>query len=124
MRRADLAPAGLYNALARTNILTSAVRLEASPEKRVDMFAVYRLLWLAAREDGFSSTGVRDARGQSGRFAGTQVEGRVRYWLIPSRLRFEYDGLVLAKGRFLQDAPNATRKKLSFYNSANLTISF
>lgn len=124
MRRADLAPAGLYNALARTNILTSAVRLEASPDKRMDMFAVYRLLWLAAREDSFSSTGVRDARGQSGRFAGTQVEGRVRYWLIPSRLRFEYDGLVLAKGRFLQDAPNATRKKLSLYNSANLTISF
>jgi hypothetical protein len=123
MRRADLAPAGLYNALARTNILTPGVRMEVSPGKRLDMFVAGRLMWLAAREDSFSSTGVRDASGASGRFAGRQVEGRLRYWIIPARLRFEYDGLVLDKGRFLRDAPNAPAKHATFYNSFNLTIS-
>lgn len=124
MRRADLAPAGLYNALARANIETAGVRLEATPSKRIDWFAAYRPMWLAARGDSFSSTGVRDATGRSGRFAGHQFEARIRYWLIPSRLRFEFDGLVLAKGRFLKSAPNATPGSTTRYGSFNLMASF
>jgi len=123
MRRADLAPAGLYNALARTNIETLGSRLEARPDPRLDWFAAYRLMWLATRQDSFSSTGVRDATGKSGDFAGHQLEGRVRYWLIPKRLQFECDGLLLSKGRFLRDAPNATAGKWTRYVSFNLTAS-
>ena len=52
------------------------------------------------------------------------MEGRVRYWIVPSRLRFEFDGLLLAKGRFLRDAPNATAGKWTRYTSFNLTASF
>jgi hypothetical protein len=120
MRRADLAPAGLYNALARTNIETVGIRLEAKPSKRLDWFVAYRPLWLAARQDSFSSTGVRDASGRSGDFAGHQLEGRVRYWLVPKRLQFEFDGVLLAKERFLRDAPNATAGKYTRYVSFNL----
>lgn len=121
MRRADLAPAGLYNAIARTNILTPGIRLEATPGKRWDWFATYRPLWLASRTDVFASSGVRDA---AGRFAGHQAEARLRYWLIPARLRFEFDGLLLAKGRFLQDAPNAPAGRWTRYTSFNLTTAF
>ncbi len=124
MRRADLAPAGLYNAIARTNIVTPGIRFEATPSKRWDWFAVYRTMWLASRTDAFSSTGVRDSAGQSGSFAGHQLEGRVRYWIIPARLRFEFDGLLLAKGRFLRYAPNAPVGKWTRYTSFNLTASF
>lgn len=105
MRRADLAPAGLYNAVARANIMTPGIRLEATPSKRLDWFAVYRGMWLAANEDSFSTTGVRDAAGRSGDFAGHQFEARVRYWLVPARLRFEFDGLLLAKGAFCATRP-------------------
>jgi len=124
MRRADLAPAGLYNALARTNIETIGVRIEAKPSKRFDWFAVYRAIWLPARHDSFSSTGVRDATGRSGDFAGHQLEGRLRYWIVPKRLQFEFDGLVLSKGRFMQNAPNASAGKRTRYASFNLTASF
>jgi len=124
MRRADLAPAGLYNAVARTNIMTPGIRLEATPAKRWDWFAAYRALWLASRTDAFSTTGVRDAAERSGRFAGHQMEARLRYWVVPSRLRFEFDGLLLAKGRFLRDAPNAPAGKWTRYSSFNLTASF
>ncbi|HEX7743152.1 MAG TPA: alginate export family protein [Sphingobium sp.] len=116
MRRADLAPAGLYNAVARANIVT--------PGKRWDAFAVYRPMWLESRTDAFSTTGVRDGAGRSGRFAGHQLEGRVRYWITPERLRFEFDGLLLAKGRFLREAPNAPPGKWTRYTSFNLTASF
>ncbi|MDP5280081.1 alginate export family protein [Sphingomonas sp. DG1-23] len=124
MRRADLAPAGLYNAVARANIMTPGIRLEVAPSKRLDAFAVYRAMWLAADEDSFSTTGVRDASGRSGDFAGHQLEARVRYWLVPARLRFEFDGLLLAKGRFLRDAPNAPAGRWTRYGSFNLTASF
>lgn len=124
MRRADLAPAGLYNAVARTNIVTPGIRLEATPDKRWDGFAVYRAMWLASRADAFSTTVVRDRDGRSGNFAGHQIEARARYWIIPSRLRFEFDGLLLAKGRFLRDAPNAPAARWTRYSSFNLTASF
>ncbi len=124
MRRGELAPAGLYNAVGRTNLISPVLRIEASPTKRLDAFAAYRPLWLASRYDSFSTTGVRDASGNSGRFAGHQIEARLRYWLIPKRLRLEWDGLLLAKGRFLKDAPNAPQGGTTIYNSFNATISF
>ena len=124
MRRGELAPAGLYNAVGRTNLLSPVLRIEAIPTKRLDAFVAYRPLWLASRFDSFSTTGVRDASGSSGRFAGHQVEARVRYWLIPKRLRLEWNGLLLAKGRFMRHAPNAPAGGDTFYNSFNATISF
>lgn len=124
MRRADLAPSGLYNAIARTNLMTTGLRVEAAPSTRLDGFATYRAMWLAAREDAFSSTNVRDSSGQSGRFAGHQMEARLRYWIIPARLRFEFDGVLLAKGRFLREAPNAPAGNWTRYASFNLTAMF
>lgn len=81
-------------------------------------------MWLASRTDAFSTTGVRDSSGRSGNFAGHQIEARARYWIIPSRLRFEFDSLLLAKGRFLTEAPSAPPKKWARYTSFNLTASF
>ena len=124
MRRADLAPSGLYNAVGRANILATGVRIEATPSKRLDWFAAYRPMWLASSQDSFSTTGVRDVSGQSGDFAGHQLEARLRYWLVPARLRFEADGLLLAKGRFLREAPNAPAGRTTRYGSLNLTASF
>lgn len=49
---------------------------------------------------------------------------RVRYWLIPERLRLEWNDVYLAKGRFLREAPNAPAGEDIFYNSSNATISF
>ncbi len=98
--------------------------MEASPSKAVDWFIGYRLMWLADRSDAFSTTGVRDAAGRSGSFAGHQIDARLRRWLVPDRLRFEVDGVWLAKGRFLRDAPNAPPSRDTRYLSLNLTASF
>jgi hypothetical protein len=67
---------------------------------------------------------VRDASGRSGDFAGHQIEARIRYWLVPAQLRFEFDGLLLAKGRFLLDTPNAPPGNWTRYGSFNVTASF
>ena len=124
MRRAELAPAGLYNAVGRANLLSPGIRVEAVPGKRSDGFLAYRALWLASATDSFSTTGVRDARGRSGRFAGHQFEARVRHWLVPNALRLEGNALYLAKGRFLERAPNAPRNGDTLYTSLNLMAFF
>lgn len=123
MRRADLAPAGLYNAVLRSNIVSPGLRVETLPSKRTDLMVTLRPMWLAAREDSFSSTGVRDVSGRSGRFAGTQFDGRVRHLLTPW-LRLELDAVLLAKGRFLRDAPNAPAGRWTRYVSMNATATF
>jgi hypothetical protein len=123
MRRADLAPAGLYNAVGRANVVTAGLRYEAAPGKRLDLMACYRPMWLADRRDAFSTTGVRDANGRSGAFAGHQIDARLRHWLIPAQLRAEIDAVVLFKGRFLREAPNAPPGRTTRYISLNLTAS-
>ncbi len=107
LRRGDFSPSGIFAAIGRANILTPGLRVEIAPSPRWDAFMTTRVMWLAAREDSFSTTGVRDPSGRSGRFAGTQIEGRVRYWIVPERLRAEVNGVWLDKGRFLRRAPNA-----------------
>jgi hypothetical protein len=124
MRRADLAPAGIYAQIGRTNILTPGVRLEIAPSRRFDGFFSYRAMWLADRHDAFSTTGVRDPAGRSGRFAGHQWEGRIRWTLLPDRLRAEVNATLLSKGRFLRDAPNAPSGRTVHYASAALTKQF
>jgi hypothetical protein len=125
MRRADFGPSGIYAAIGRTNIITPAVRLEVEPSERLDAFVAYRAMWLASKSDSFSTTGVRDAAGRSGSFAGHQLEGRVRYWAVPDLIRLEANALWLAKGEFLTDAPNAPATgDSSTYIALSTVISF
>lgn len=124
MRRADFAPSGIYNSVGRANLSSPGVHLEAIPGPRLDLLLDYRALWLDSRTDSFSTTGVRDASGQSGDFAGHQVDSRVRYWLVPQFLRLEGDVVLLFKSRFLRDAPNAPPTGDTHYASVNLTATF
>jgi hypothetical protein len=123
-RRADFGPLSLYGPVGRANLVSPGLRVEAKPSKRLDMMAAVRGLWLTERTDTFASTGVRDASGASGRYAGMQVEVRARRWLIPDRLRLEAGGAYLAKGRFLASAPNAPRTGDTRYGFIDLSASF
>jgi hypothetical protein len=40
-----------------------------------------------------------------------------RYRLLPKRRRLERVSVLLAKGRFLEAAPNAPSKDMTFYNA-------
>ena len=121
MRRTDLAPAGLFNAIGRTNLTSLGVRFETAPSKQFDTMLAWRGLWLASPTDSFSTTGVRDATGLSGDFGGHLLDARVRWWVKPDILRLEADYIYLAKGRFLETAPNAPSPIDTRYLSLNLT---
>ncbi len=124
MRRADLAPSGIYNAVGRANLQSMGLRIEATPSARLDVMGTYRVLWAADRTDSFSTTGIRDASGAAGRFAGQQLDGRVRYWIVPQKLRAEVNGVWLVRGDLLRGAPNASPHGDTHYLSAAITLSY
>ncbi len=124
MRRSDLAPAGLYNAVGRANLSTPGARIEIAPSPRWDAFVSYHALWLAEATDSFSTSGVRDPSGRAGSFAGHQIDARLRWWVRPQALRLELDGVLLTKGRFLREAPNAPAGGTTAYGAFNLTAAF
>lgn len=123
-RRDDFGPSGTYAALARRNISAPGVRFEAKPADRFEILTDYRGIWLASRYDGFYD--LTDPTGRSGRFAGQQVEGRLRYWVIPNRLRLESNFAVLFKGAFLRNVPEAVARKASTvrFLETNLLVTF
>lgn len=123
-RRFEYPPSGIFAAVGRANISGPSLRLEAAPGKRLDVMALYRAMWLASRRDAFSTTGVIDATGASGRFAGHQIDTRLRYWVVPALLRAEVNYDFVAKGRFLTDAPNAPRTGDAHYLTAGFTATF
>lgn len=124
MRRADLGPAGIYNAIGRANISAPRIRAEIAPSSRWDAFATWKPMWLAEKTDSFSTTSVRDPSGESGSFAGHQFDMRVRYWLVPKFLRGEVNAVWLAKGRFLTEAPNAPQTGDTHYLATAVTATF
>jgi len=124
LRRADFSPAGLYGEVVRSNLRAAGGRVELAPGKRFDTLFDIRALWLASATDAFASTGVRDASGRSGDYAGTQFDMRARYWLIPKALRGEINLDYLAKGRFLKTAPNAPATGDTRYAAVSVTAFF
>jgi hypothetical protein len=124
MRRAEIAPSGLYNAVGRANLVAAGLRLEVEPSARWDAFVTWKALFLDEATDAFSTSGVRDVSGLAGEFAGNQVDARVRYWLAPRRLRLELTGVVLAHGGFLKKAPNGPDGGATAYGAIDVTALF
>lgn len=120
----EFSPSGLFAAVSRTNLASAAVRAEFNPSTRLDAHLTLRGVWLASPTDAFANSGVRDPSGAAGDHVGTQIDGRVRYWLAPGRLQLGAGFAVLLKGRFLRDAPNAPATGDTHYGFTDLTVSF
>jgi hypothetical protein len=100
------------------------LRLEVTPDKRLDATIFYRGLWLDQSRDAFGSTGLRDATGRSGTFAGHQIEGRARYWLVPGNVRLEVGAATLIRGDYLTSVPGRTNEGDTLYGYTDLTFTF
>ena len=120
----DFGPTSYYGALTRTNIVSPFARLDVKPSKRADAQATLRPLWLASATDSFANTGVRDSTGSASKWAGLQLDARVRRSLIPDRLRASAGFALLFKGRFLHDAANAPNTGDTHYGYLELTANF
>lgn len=123
-RRPDFGPTGIYGPLGRSNISAPGFRFEVRPNSRWDGFIHYQALYLDEARDSFANTGVRDASGASGDFAGHQIEARARYWIVPRAVRLDFGAATLIQGEFLENAPNATGEGDTVYGYADVTWTF
>ena len=123
-RRSDFGPTAIYGPLSRSNLSSPGVRVELKPSSEWDGFVMYRALWLDSATDSFANTGIIDASGASGKFAGHQVEWRLRKWLVPKLLRLDTGGAILIDGRFIRNAPNANAFGNTAYFYSDLTATF
>ena len=121
-RRFEFGPNGLYGPFSRANIVSPSLRLEVAPSKRTDAMVAWRSAWAQNARDSFAATGVRDASGATGRFAGHQIEARVRHWIVPGLLQVDAGGAVLIKRGLLRDAPNAPATGNTRYGYVDLLL--
>ena len=123
-RRLDFGPTGIYGAFARSNLVSPGLRLNLKPSPRTQLMACYRGFWLESRRDGWTTSGLRDASGTSGRFVAQQVEARARYALIPGNVDLEFGVTAAFDGRFMREAPGSPAEGDLFYSYGHVRFTF
>jgi hypothetical protein len=123
-RRFEYGPTGIHGPFARTNISSPGFRLEATRGATLDVLLGYRAVWLASARDALSSAGLQDPSGASGDFVGHQLEARIRYRLASDTVELELGGAWLAKGQFLENAPNASDSGNTTYVYGSVILAF
>lgn len=120
-RAFELGPTGYYGALARSNLSSLGVRLEAAPRGGVELVAVYRLAWLASKWDAWTTTGLRDVTGAAGGFLGQQAEARLR--VRPGGVPFvvESGAAALVRGRFARETSGTGGAALYLFTQLTLS---
>ncbi|UCG86065.1 MAG: alginate export family protein [Gemmatimonadota bacterium] len=105
-RRFEFGPTGIYGAFTRSNINSPAVRAEVQPHRKLDGFLAYRPAWLAQARDRWITTLIWDTEGMSGTALGHQIEGRLRWLILPENITLEAGFAHLVLGEFPKKAPN------------------
>lgn len=123
-RRFEFGPTGIYGAVARSNLRSPEVRASLQPFRRVETSVCHRGLWLESPFDAFTAAGVRDSSGRSGSFVGQQLEGRIRWDVVPGNCRLDTGVTALFKGSFLEKAPNANPNGDALYAWVEWTFTF
>lgn len=122
-RRFEFGPTGIHGAFARTNIISPGLKWLFTPIKNNAFYVAYRAIWLESPTDQQSSSGLRDSNGNSGRFAGHQLEARWRLDLSKP-LQLEIGGAYLWKGDFLKNAPKAPDSDNTTFLYSQITYKF
>lgn len=105
--RFDHGPTGVFGEFGRVNILSPGWRLILTPAAKWNVMIAHRGYWLASTRDGQGRSGLVDGIGASGRFAGQQIETRIRWDVRPQNVRLEFGAAHVFHGRFMRNAPGA-----------------
>ena len=123
-RRFEYGPTGVFGPFARSNILTPGLRLKLTPHQGTKVMLATRLHYLASDRDAWTTSGLVDPAGNSGRFIGQFAEVRVRHDIVPKSLQLEVGFARLFAGGFIDNAPNATTQGNTNYAYGALTFTF
>ncbi len=122
-RRWEYGPTGIFGAIARSNLSSPELRLEVKPDARCDAMFAWRGIWLAQGRDQWTTARLTDSTGLTSNFVGHQIEGRVRYNLVPKSLLFDVGAAHVFAGDFMNDVAQS-RGEDSTYVYAQLNFTF
>ena len=123
-RRWEFGPTGIYGALTRSNILSPGIALRSQPGPSTDFRIDYRAAWLASKRDVMPTAALRDPDGNSGSFAGHQIDLRWRWWSASRNLTVDLTAAYLWKGEFLEKAPGAPPPSNTAYAYVSTALAF
>lgn len=118
-RRFAYGPTGIYGAIARANLVSPEIRVQAS-RGRVSGLLAGRHVALASSRDAWTTASLQDPTGASGTAVGQQLEGRVRWEVAPENVRLEVGAVRLWRDRFARTAPGAPEGADPFYGYAQV----
>jgi Alginate export len=107
-RRFEFGPTGILGLIARANLISPGLRTFLEPNPRWRVMLAHRLVYLESDQDAWSSAGIVDPAGASGRYVGQTSEFSVSYEVLPKNLWIEVGAQHLFAGSFVEEAPNAT----------------
>ena len=105
--RFEHGPTGIFGEFGRVNILSPGWRLVLRPRPDLGVMFAHRGYWLASARAGQGRSGLVDATGASGSYAGQQLETRVRWEVVPRNVRLELGAVHVFHGGFMRNAPGA-----------------
>ena len=123
-RRTDLNNTSIHGPLTPANLSAPGVRLRVKPNNRLDGWFQYHAASLASARDRWVIAKRRDPLGQSGKFIGHTLDARLRYWLLPQRVRLEVGASVLLAGDFVRQAPDKPEAEDTYFGYVQATLHF
>ncbi len=103
-RRFDFGPTSIYGPFARANIISPGARIIFKPTAATSGFIAFRGYWLASDDDAWTVSGIRNPPGVSESYIGSQLEGSLRWDIVPGNVRLEAGGAYLIAGDLMDDA--------------------
>ena len=122
--RFDHGPTGVFGEFGRVNIISPGLRMVIKPMSNLNVMLAHRGYWLAARRDGQGRSGLTDATGASGSYAGQQTEIRIQWNARPGNVRVELGAAQVYHGRFMRNAPGNNGQGNPTYAYAQTLIWF
>ena len=103
-RRFDFGPTSIYGPFARANLVSPGARIIFKPSPSTSGFIALRGYWLASEDDAWTTAGISNAPGESENYIGTQIEGSLRWEVVPGNIRLEAGGAYLFAGDLMDNA--------------------
>ena len=123
-RRGDLNNTSIHGPLTPANLAAIGLRFDVKPSERWDARLHYSASYLESARDRWIIAKVHDPTGQSGKFLGHAIDGRVRYWIAPDRLQLELGASSLIYGEFARNAPNGPDGSRTLFGYTQFTVFF
>lgn len=101
--RFEFGPTGIFRGATRANIVSPGLRLTGDVAEGWTVNLTQRPYYLESATDAWTTTGIRDVTGSSGRHFADITELRVRHPMLNGAARFEFGGAYLASKEFAEN---------------------